>query len=82
MKAKAEISKHMGRERTNSNGETEGMGQLRREGKCENVTPPFVTRSVTSSGKSWGEKQGTIVVGREVPGLGRESACLFSGIPA
>ena len=33
-------------------------------------------------GDSWGEGQGTIAVGREDPILGRESACLFSGIPA
>ena len=83
MEAKAESSKHIGRERTNSNGETVRMEQLRREGECGNVMPPFVTRGVTSFGNRWGEKQGTIaVIGRKVPALGRDSTCLFPGIPA
>ena len=58
------------------------MGQLKREGECGNVTSPFVTLDVTCFGSSWGEEQGTIAIAREVPGLGRESACLFAGILA
>ena len=81
MEAKAENSKHMGRERTNSNRETAGMGQLRWEGECGNVTSPFVTLNVTSFGNSWGEEQGTIAVARKVLALGRESSWLFPGIP-
>ena len=50
MEAKAETSKHMGRERTNSSWETVGTGQLRWEGECENVTSPFVIVSVTGWG--------------------------------
>ena len=42
----------------------------------------LVTLGVTSFGNSWGEEQETIAVGREVLALGRESACLFPGIPA
>ena len=71
-----------GRDRINSNGETIGTGQLRWEGECGNVTSPFVSRSVTSFGNSCGEEQGTIAMAREVPALGRESACLFLWIPA
>ena len=51
-------------------------------GECGNVTSPFVTLGVTSFGNSWGEGQGTIAVGREVPALGRESERLFPEIPA
>ena len=44
---------------------------------------PFVTLSVTNFGDSWVEGQGTIAVGGwEVPALGRQSTCLFPGIPA
>ena len=67
MEAKAESSKHMGREKTNSNGETVGVKQLRWEGECGNVTSPFVTQGVTSFGNSWGEGQGIIAVAKEVP---------------
>ena len=58
------------------------MGQLRWEGKCGNVTSPFVTLGVTSFGNTWGEEQGTVAVAMEVPALERELACLFPGIPA
>ena len=37
---------------------------------------------VRGFGNSWGEEQGTIAVTREAVALGRESACLFPGIPA
>ena len=67
MEARAESSKHMGRERTNSNGETVVIGQLRWEGECGNVKIPFVTLGVMSFGKSWGEEHGTIAVARDVP---------------
>ena len=40
MEAKAKRSKHMGRERTNSSGETVGSGQLIWEGEFGNVTSP------------------------------------------
>ena len=50
LEAKAESSKRMGREKTNSNGETVGVEQLRWEGECGNVTSPFVTQGVTSFG--------------------------------
>ena len=53
------------------------MVQLRWEGEYENVTSPFVTLGVTSFGNSCKEEQGTIAVAREVPALGRESACIF-----
>ena len=32
-------------------------------------------------GNSWREEQGTIAVAREVPTLGKETACLFPRIP-
>ena len=82
LEATAESLKHMGRKRTSSNGETEGMGQLKEKGKCGNVTSPFVTLGVTSFGNSWGEEPGTVAVAREVPALGRKSACVILGIPA
>ena len=50
-----ETSKHMGRERTDFNGETVGTGKLKWKGKCGNVTSPFVILGVTSFGDSWGE---------------------------
>ena len=58
------------------------MEQLRWEEEWENVTPPFATLGVTSFDSSWVEEPETIAVGREVPALGRESACSFAGIPA
>ena len=51
----------MGRERTNSKGETVGTEQLRWEGKCGNVESPFVILGVTSFGDSWSEGQGKFV---------------------
>ena len=74
MGTNAESSKHVGRERTNSNGETVGTGPLKWEGECGNVKSPFVIPGVTSFGDSWGEGQGTIAVGGEAPAFGRESA--------
>ena len=47
MEAKAESSKHMGGEKTNSLGETVGKGQLRWEEECGNVTSPLVILGVT-----------------------------------
>ena len=49
------------------------------------MTSPFGTLGVTSFGNSWEilEKEpGSVAVAREVPALGRESVCLFLGIPA
>ena len=82
MEAKEESPKPMRRERTNSSGETIGTVQLRWEGKCGNVTSPFVILGGTGFGDILGKGQGTIAVGRETPALERESACLFSAIPA
>ena len=65
-----------------SSEKTVGIGQLRLEGECENVTSPFVILGVIIFGDSWEEGQGTIAVGREAPVLEKESACLFPGIPA
>ena len=50
MEGNAESSKDTGHERTNSCRETVGMGQLRWEGECVNVTSPFVILGVTVSG--------------------------------
>ena len=58
------------------------MEQLSWEEEWENVTSPFVTLGVKSFVSIWGEEPETMAVGREVPALGRESACSFSGIPA
>ena len=46
------------------------------------MASPFVMLGTMGFGDSWGEGQGTIAVGREAPGLAKESACLFPGIPA
>ena len=62
----------MGREKTNSNRETLGMGQLRWEEECGNVMSSFVILVVTSFGDSWREGQRTIAIGKEAPALGRE----------
>ena len=83
METNAESSKHMlVHERTDFSGETVGTGPLRWEGECENVTPPFMILGGTGFGDSWGEGQGTIAIGKEATVLGKESACLFSGILA
>ena len=82
MEAKAESSKHMGRERTNSSVETVGTEQMRWEGECGNVTSPFVILGVTGFSDNWEERKVTIAGGREAPTLGRDSACFFLGIPA
>ena len=80
--AKGRSFKHMGRERTNSSREIVRTVQLRWEGLWENVTSPFVILGTTGLGDSWGKGQETIAEGREAPALGRDSACLFPGIPA
>ena len=72
----------MGHERTNSYGETVGTVQLRWEGECGNATSPFVILDVTGFGNSRAEEQGTIAEGRKALAFGKESACLFPGIPA
>ena len=85
MEAKAESSKHVGCDRTDSNGETVGMGQLRWEEECGNMMSLFVTLGLTSFGNSWREEQGAIAVGKEVSALGRESFLLLfllSSLPA
>ena len=58
METKAESSKHMGHERTNSSGETVGTGQLIWEGECGNVTSLFVILGVMGFCDSWGEGKG------------------------
>ena len=78
---KAESSKNMGHERTNFSRETVGTGQLKWEGKCGNLTSAFVIRGVTVFSLAGGGTR-TIAVGREAPVRGKESACLFPGIPA
>ena len=72
MEANPKSSKHSGHKRTNFCAETVGMGQLRWQEKCGKVSSPFVILGLTSFGDSWGEGQGTIAVGREVPVLQKE----------
>ena len=60
MDAKAESSKHMGHERTDSSGKTVGTGQLRWDGEFGNVTSPFVILGETGFGDRWGEGQGRL----------------------
>ena len=76
---KAESSKHLGGERTNSSGETVALGELRWEGECGNMTSPFVTLGVKSFGNSWGEEYGTIAVGREVQLCEENQHAYFQG---
>ena len=76
------LKAYMGRERTTSSGETVRIRQLRWEWDVEMWRLLFVTLDVTSFSNSWGKEPGTIKVAREVPALGRESACLFPRILA
>ena len=46
------------------------------------MASPFVTLGVRSFGNNWVEEPETVAIAREIPALGRESACLFPGIPA
>ena len=66
---KAESSKNIGLERTNSFTETEGTGQLKWEGKCGNLTSAFVILGVTVfslAGGGEGSRQGGSSLGKRI----------------